>query len=322
MKVSVIIPCYSLDRLEDIREAVWSVQVQILKPIEIIIAVDHNEELLDKLTPILKDGVRVVLNEGIKGSAETRNFGIREASGDIVAFIDDDAVAEKDWLEKLVQHYEEPNIIAVGGKIISVWDEGRPSWFPEELDWIVGGTYKGFAEAQVEVRNLLWPNMSFRRDVCDEIGYVRTDMGALGGQARAGDETEFCMRIRKYIPNARIVYEPGAVVYHRANWANQTTLRHLIGRSYSDGMCKGKALGVFKGLSEKAFSTETSYLRFLLTKSIPEKLGKGNLTQVGVIVLSIFTFGLGYLRGRLTHSPASPNLVWRGVEDSQYYERH
>jgi len=300
IKVSVVIPAYTLDRLDDIKDAVRSVRVQTFKPTEIIIAIDHNGELLDRLIGEVNGGIKMVLNEHIKGSAETRNAGIRSASGDVVVFIDDDAMARRDWLEKIVQHYQEPNVVAVGGKIISVWEEGRPNWFPEELDWIVGGTYKGFTEAQQEVRNLLWPNMSFRREICGLIGYVRTDMGALGNRARAGDEMEFCMRIRKLVPDARIIYEPEAVVYHKAN---QTTFGYLAKRSYSDGRCKSVASKVFNELADRAFSTETGYLRYLLLKAIPERLGRfykqGNLAQAVAMLVSIGAFGVGYLRGRI-----------------------
>ena len=300
-KVSVVICAYTIERLHDIHEAVASVLAQSLKPYEVIVSVDHNEELCHRLKQELPPEVKVVLNKGVRGSAEARNAGIRFSTGDIAAFIDDDAIAGKDWLGHLMQHYQDPSVIAVGGRIVSVWRDGRPRWFPEELDWIVGGTYKGYIEAQTRIRNLLWPNMSFRREVCNRIGFIRTDLGALGKTARAGDETEFCMRISHHIPSAIILHEPNAIVYHKA-LPHQTTLKHLILRSFNDGKYKGRSITMYSDLSQNPLSTERSYLRYLLFTAIPQRLRyfyrKGNLSQVGAIMLSIAVTGVGYMTGK------------------------
>lgn len=300
--VSVIICSYTMERLEDVHEAVNSVLTQTLKPYEVIVSVDHNKELFQRLQQELPPDVKVVLNRGVKGSAETRNVGIRFSTGDVVAFIDDDAIAEKNWLGHLIEHYQDPNVVAVGGRIVSVWSDDRPHWFPEELDWIVGGTYKGYIKAQTQIRNLLWPNMSFRRKVCNQIGLIRTDLGALGKTARSGDETEFCMRIRHHIPNAIISYEPNAIVYHKA-LPHQTTLKHLIVRSFNEGKYKGRSIKIYSALSQNPLRTERSYLRYLLFASIPERLKrfytKGCLLEMGAIMISIAATGVGYMVGRV-----------------------
>lgn len=300
-RVSVAICAYSMERLHDIHEAVDSVLAQTEKPDRIIVSIDHNEELLQKLKAGLPSEVKFVLNRGAIGSAETRNTAIRFSDGDVVAFIDDDAIAEKDWLHNLMKHYRDPSIMAVGGRLVSVWRDGRPGWFPEELDWIVGGTYKGHPEGRTQVRNLIAANMSFRSEVCNHIGFILTDLGALGETARAGDETEFCMRIGHHIPNAIILYEPNAIVYHKAP-PHQATLKHLIARSFSEGRYKGKSTRIYAALSQNPLSTESAYLRYLLSTAIPERLRsfyrKGSLVQLGAIVLSMAVVGAGYLVGR------------------------
>ncbi len=298
--VSVIICAYTMKRLHSIHEAVDSILAQTLKPHEVILAVDHNQELYQKLKEELPSEVKIVLNnEGI-GSAETRNVGIRFSTRDIVAFIDDDAKAEKDWLERIIQHYQDHSVVAVGGQITSVWSDGRPHWFPEELDWIVGGTYKGYIEAQTQIRNLLWPNMSFRREVCIQIGFIRTELGALGKTARSGDETEFCMRIRRYLPDVIILHEPKAIIYHKV-LPHQTSLKHLIARSYNEGFHKARIERISANLSQNPLSTERAYLRYLLFTAIPQKLRyfykRGSFSQMGAIIISIAVTGAGYLVG-------------------------
>src|SRR5205085_2959822 len=103
----------------------------------------------------------------------SRNSGVTVCRGEIVVFLDDDAVAAPDWLERLLQGYAEPQVVAVGGSIEPVWEEGRPRWFPPEFDWVVGGTYLGLPTATAQLRNLLGCNMSFRRSVLLEAGGFR-----------------------------------------------------------------------------------------------------------------------------------------------------
>lgn len=302
MKTSVIIPAYSVDRIDDIFNAVESIIPQTLLPDEIIISVDHNQKLVDMLNDYYKlnKDIRVVLNDKVIGGAETRNVGIWESNGEILAFLDDDAVADEKWLEYLLEQYERLEVMAVGGKTISVWDNGRPRWFPEELDWIVGGIWKGHPTEECEVRNLIGPNMSFRKSVCDTIGYMRSELGAMPQKARAGDETEFYMRLKHYIPDGKIIYEPKAIVYHKV-YPYKSTLRSVLRRSYSDGYFKSKTKNIYKNSKHKPFKTEYTFLRYLLTKAVPLKVlafyKKGSLSQAIVILLSITAVGLGYIRG-------------------------
>jgi glucosyl-dolichyl phosphate glucuronosyltransferase len=300
MKISVVIPCYSMDRFEDTLETIQSVLAQTLKAYEVIVSVDHNEELFKKLKDELPGDVKVVLNQGVVGSAETRNCGIRTAQGDIVAFLDDDAVAKENWLEELIKPYNDDDVMVSGGRIISTWKNGRPLWFPEELDWIVGGIYKGYTESQSHIRNVLWSNMSFRRRVCDQVGYVRTDIGALGNVARSGDETELCMRISHHISGAKIVYFPEAVVYHKA-LPSHSSLISAIKRSFREGKYKSINSRDFASLAKQPLSAENSYLKYLLFTSIPQRLlrfyKKGRLLQAGTIIISIIATGTGYLLG-------------------------
>ncbi len=301
-KVSVIITAYTMERLKDIHEAVDSVLAQTQKPDEIIISIDHNEELFQKLKAQLPSSVKVVLNQGAPGVSETRNVGIRASTSDILAFIDDDAVAEKDWLYNLMKHYRDPSVMAVGGKLVSVWRDGRPRWFPEELDWVVGGTYKGHPTVRTQVRNLIAANMSFRSEVYRRVGSFIASLGALGKTARAGDETEFCIRIKHHMPDAIILYEPEAIVYHKA-LPHQATLKHAIARSFSEGLYKGKSAGIYSALSQNPLSTERAYLRYLLFTAIPERLKnfyrRGSLLQLSAIILSIAVVGAGFLAGKV-----------------------
>src|SRR4051812_10678432 len=132
---SVVICAYTEKRWDDVLAAVRSVQRQSLPPLEIILVVDHNPALLERLAGELPD-VRVVANQGPRGLSGGKNTGVALARGTVVAFLDDDAVAEADWLKAMAGAYTRPDVVGVGGLTRPLWETGRPRWFPEEFDWV------------------------------------------------------------------------------------------------------------------------------------------------------------------------------------------
>ena len=115
---------------------------QTVPPLETILVVDHNETLLARARDEFPD-VRVLDNPRTGGASGARNTGIAQAKGSIIAFVDDDARPEPDWIEQLLAAYDDPAVMAVGGVASPVWPTRRPDHLPPELDWIVGCTYQG-----------------------------------------------------------------------------------------------------------------------------------------------------------------------------------
>ncbi|MET9970448.1 glycosyltransferase family 2 protein, partial [Streptomyces sp. NPDC006356] len=125
--ISVVICVYTEDRWEDILAAVSSVRAQSYPALETLLVVDHNEALLDRLTKEYKEttGVRVLANAGPRGLSAGRNTGIAASYGEVIAFLDDDAVAERDWLRHFAAAYADPHVMAVGGRTEPIWASGR-----------------------------------------------------------------------------------------------------------------------------------------------------------------------------------------------------
>ena len=117
--------------------------------------------------------------------------------GDAIAFFDDDAVADEDWLKELVRVYEEHNAIAAGGKILPGWVTKKPKFLPEEYYWLIGVTHKGFPEDLTEVRNTFGSNLSFKAGVLRKLGGFRGERGVRGKGLLQGEETELCERMRE-----------------------------------------------------------------------------------------------------------------------------
>lgn len=301
MQPSVIICCYTLERLQDIRQAVESALAQSTPPHEIVVSVDHNPELLEVLRRTLPSSVRLVLNDGAQGMSDTRNVGMNAATGDVFVFLDDDAVAEHTWLENLLKPLADPKIVAVGGRAIPEWIGGkRPPWLPEELDWIVGCTFEGMPLKDNAMRNPIGCSMAFRRTVFEQVGPWETGIGGTGQSNKGGEEAELGLRIASKMPGYRILYSPESIIHHKVP-AWRTSLRWAVKKSFAEGICKAKVkrFGAAINLQQSSLSIETSYLRYLLLNAVPRKLGRmyrfESLLQAGAIMVSISAVAAGYL---------------------------
>lgn len=266
-----------------------------MKPDEIILVLDPNPDLAKFYESKFHNDVKIVISDHY-GLSNARNAGVKSAEGEIVVFIDSDAIPGKSWLENLVKNYEDPNVVGVGGLVKPFWEAGSPSWFPEELNWVVGCSYKGLPEHKACVRNPIGCNMSFRKDVFEKIGYFRSDIGRFGKKLLAGEEPELSMRILEKIPNSKIIYDPSAVVYHRVN-KNRLSLKYLWIRSFYEGV--SKALIVNSNLnSSMTLSTENQYLRYLFKVAIPLRLKRTYkfeiLCQLFALLFSVFAVSLGF----------------------------
>jgi GT2 family glycosyltransferase len=257
--VSVIICAYTERRWDELAAAVRSAAGQGVAPLEVIVVSDHNVGLLERARRELPDA-RVLHNDDQRGLSGARNTGVRAARGDVLAFLDDDAVAAPDWLEHLLAPYGDPAVIGVGGSIEPLWPGARPRFMPDEFDWVVGCTYRGMPTTTSPVRNLIGANMSMRREVFDAIGGFRTDVGRVGTRPLGCEETELCIRAAQRMPGTRMVFAPRARVRHhvtdeRAGW------RYFRNRCWSEGLSKAvvsRHAGRADGLSsERSYVTST-----------------------------------------------------------------
>lgn len=297
--VSVVISTYSIDRLNDVLVCIKSLKKQVLLPREVILVLDPDEALIEFYKSRVTRDVKIVISEDY-GLSNARNAGVRVAEGEIIAFIDDDAVADEDWLKNLVGNYDDTFVVGVGGLIKPLWNSGRPTWFPEELDWIVGCSYKGLPERRSVVRNPIGCNMSFLKDVFDKVGYFKADIGRLGKKPIAGEEAEFSIRILERIPRSKIMHDPSAIVYHKVT-KERTQLRYVVKRSFYEGFSKALITDSIKPNTLSILSVEESYLKNLLKASISLGLRQfyklKNVSQVIVLYMSIFFVLTGYFIG-------------------------
>jgi len=283
------------------REAADSILSQTYGPIELVVIVDGTEAVYDRAVADygMRNNVVIECNEENVGLLESRNRGANVASGDIVAFIDDDAIADDQWIERLVQAYNREEAIAAGGKMTPSWVAGKPWFLPEEFYWLVGVTHRGFAEASGEVRNTFGSNISFRAEVFEELGGFDTSIGGRKGDKNLqGGETELCARLYEQY-NRGVWYDPRAEVEHKV-FEYRTAFRWLVDRAFWQGYSKR----AMETLVEDSRSDEEAFLNRLVTEFIPGRLAAlfRNPSPSKVIqLLALFVFtgsvGVGYLYG-------------------------
>jgi len=296
---SVIISTYSKDRLTYVINCIKSLTKQSLPPKEIILVLDPDKELFQTYKAEVPAYVKIIISDK-RGLSNARNSGVKKGEGDILAFIDDDAVADKHWLERLVENYDDPSVVGVGGVIKPLWEGNRPVWFPEELYWIIGCSYKGLPERKTSVRNPIGCNMSFRKSAFAIAGYFRSDIGRFGKKLLAGEETELSMRMLTKIPNSKIIYDPSAVVYHVVE-KNRINLRYLFKRSFYEGVSKA-IIGKARSSSSARLLSEDLYLKYLLKNSVPTRLKRiyslANLCHLLVLFFSVSAVFAGYVTSK------------------------
>ncbi len=292
-----------MDRWDDIVAGLDALAHQTVPPLETILVVDHNEELLARARDEFP-AVRVLDNPRTAGASGARNTGVAQAKGAIIAFVDDDARPEPDWIEQLVSAYDDESVMAVGGMAIPVWPTRRPDHLPPELDWIVGCTYRGQPRERTDVRNLWGCNMSVRAEVFGRVGHFDEEMGRIGLIPLGTEETEFCIRIGQQIPGARVVFEPRARVHHRVTEA-RTTWAYLRSRSHAEGVSKAAMVAVVGTVD--GTSAERWYVRSVLTRGVRRELGRGlrgdaaGFRGAAGIVTCLSTTAWWYFRSRIGH---------------------
>jgi GT2 family glycosyltransferase len=257
LTVSVVICASSVDRWDDLKQAVISVGSQAAG--EIVLVVDHCAELVTQagvLARLLPWNIAVVPNRFGPGLAGARNTGVAVAQGDIVAFLDDRAVAGPGWLAALAGHYQDPRVLGVGGMVRAQWPDGRPSWFPPELDWAVGCSYQGMPAGSVAVRAFLAAGMSFRRTVLEECGGFSSVLSGAVAAPPGWQDTELCLRIARRHPEGILVYDPAAVVSYQVP-GTAATGRSLRSACYAQG--RSRALTARLAGPSRAFAPGRSY---------------------------------------------------------------
>ncbi|MBI4169110.1 MAG: glycosyltransferase family 2 protein [Acidobacteria bacterium] len=216
-RLSVIISTYR--RPEGLRRAVESLDRQSRPPDEVIVAAwEGDGPTLDLLGDLRKSHgapgtpveLRPVFTRENNVTAK-ENAAIASARGEVLCFMDDDAVARRDWLERLERHYLDDTVGGVGGRDV-IWLDGRV--LEREVrevgrvHWVgrLIGNHHERATGSRDVDYLKGCNMSYRRGALSPLD------ARLSGPIPYGFEIDLGLQARRR--GWRIVYDPEVLVDH------------------------------------------------------------------------------------------------------------
>lgn len=200
-KVSIIIPVIAINNY--IRESIPKILELDYSNYEIIIIPDLPDEKCS--WPKTR-----IIPSGKVGPAEKRDMSLICAKGEILAFLDDDAYPERDWLIKAIRHFKNNKVAGVGGPAMTPSHDG----VLQKVSGAVFESYVGGAKARdrylpigkrKEVDD--WPtvNLLVRKDVFKQVG-------GFDNTYWPGEDTKLCLDIKK--AGFKLIYDPKAIVYH------------------------------------------------------------------------------------------------------------
>lgn len=213
LDASVVVVTYS--RPDFVRTCLTHLRGLRTAPREVVV-VDASPDMRTE-TLVREEFPEVLLLRSTLGrgtTPESRQMGLAAVTGDVVAFIDDDAFVDENWLDELLSSYADSDVVAVGGRA----DNGIPGEEAEGLDRIgrllpdggLTGNFGADPGRVVDVDHLLGANMSFRRSALLTIGGIR---GNYPGTCLC-EETDISLRVRA--GGGRLVFNPRALVRHVA----------------------------------------------------------------------------------------------------------
>lgn len=216
LKISAIICTYN--RSDYLSKAISSLLDQTLtkENYEILVIDNCSTDNTSQIAKELQSKYRNIryFYEPTQGLSAARNRGIKEAEGELVAFLDDDATACREWLEEYIKVFKDyPNAGCAGGRIDLVWpDSKKPDWMPERFEQpYYGKFYKG-----EYIKKLSYPetpnggNLCIRKEIINKIGVFNEKLGRKKQNLQSNEEFEFMERMR----DNDIIYVPKAFVFH------------------------------------------------------------------------------------------------------------
>jgi glucosyl-dolichyl phosphate glucuronosyltransferase len=261
--ISVVIATYRREEL--VQDCIRSVHKQSYRHWEaLVIDQDADQPLKEKLAREFPDEERIrYIYVEKAGLAHAKNIGIEQSQGRIVAFIDDDALADPLWLEGIVETFAKyPELGMVAGRIIPIWVSGRPEWYPKEREVLLGLYDLGDSVCSLPPYDLpIGANMAGARDKLVQAGGFDKEFGYNYFRKQpkiAGEDSMLSERmIRSGWP---VYYQPKALVRHRIE-PRKLSRKAFLERHYWEGYTVVRRLEVLNEIRPPAVNHYRFHLR-------------------------------------------------------------
>lgn len=304
--LSVVVASYTEKRAKDILELLGSIEIQTYPNIETILVIEKSERLFHQISSYVNEkginNVRIFFSPKKLGISKARNLGVKNAKGEIITLVDDDAVPFPNWAEEIVETFVQYDAaIGVVGPALPLWEKKSMAWFPEEFYWIIGCTTSEAQDKTEEVRYAWGVNMSFRREAFNT--YLFTDSFSEGAHEQGklgpvGDDREFSLNVRRKTGRP-ILRNPHSKVWHKVG-EHKIKSRYIRRYAYWQGYDEA----MFKRTYRDAYGrlmTEHEYLRRVLLRLLPNMLKELCLTpriackKVALTIEVFLWMFLGYI---------------------------
>lgn len=237
-RISVVLCTYN--RAQLLRTALDSLLSQSLEKSQYEIVVVDNAST-DDTSDVVKgfqaqysSPAIILLSEPTQGLGYARNTGYKQARGRYVAFIDDDCMAMKDWLQSLWDSFEHvhPQPSSVGGPIRPVYDVPKPAWFKDNYETDTWGESARVLKGRESFTGC---NMAFRKDILEKYGGFDNRLDMKGDCLSLAGETDLYRRIWLLEGESCVLYySPQAVILHRID-PYKMTVSYQLKRGFSSG---------------------------------------------------------------------------------------
>ena len=267
-----------------------------------IIVVDNasTDNTRDITTKFLKLHTNIkYINEPVLGLSQSRNTGWQNSEGKYVAYLDDDAVADPDWLKNILSVFRnaKPAPGIVGGKIDPIWESDPPAWLSDQM--IRALTVIDWSKEPVVLNNThMWlagANIAYQKSLFLKHGGFDVSLGRKGQNLLSCEETI----LNSIIEDAgyNIYYDPSIRVRHHIPPDRIKKSWH-VKRQYWNGVSVAY-IHTHGSNNSLLKNTEHLYKNFILLARNTLKLISGRKSKNDTFLETIceFAFRCGYARG-------------------------
>jgi glycosyltransferase involved in cell wall biosynthesis len=278
---SVVVLSYNSQRT--IRACLQSLAAQRTSlPFEIVVvdsSADSTPAIVEKEFP----RARLIHLSARALPGETRNVGIHNSSGEVIAFLASDCIADPEWLETRVQRHRE-GFAAVGGAITNANPHSVVGWANYLMEYVFCLPNR----PREVVKGKIIHNLSYRRALFERYGLYRTDLSL-------GEDTIFNRRLMLH--DEPVLFDPAI----RTGHINPTSLRHFLGHQYEHGAeffrgCRNGDLSYFRtaenGLGSALYQVLVSY-PWMRIKTCTRQVVRQQRGMLGRLIVSFPFLVLG-----------------------------
>ena len=235
-----------------------------------------------------------LIHEPAQGLSNARNRGWKDSRGTYIAFLDDDAQADKSWCERIVNAFTtvKPQPVAVGGQIRPHFQSPPPEWFMDSFEVRSWGDKPHFLDSPYARFGFSGSNMAFLKKVLEQSNGFSPHLGITGATLRMGEESDLFSRI--YQENPLFWYDPDILVYHWTPERNFSVM-YRFKRLYQNG--------VFMAYAQHRSIFSLNYLRMTLYLTgqiilFPIRMIRHRDKKTFVILMQKIARSLGYLTAK------------------------